>query len=469
MKVANLCILLIASMVLAGCTDITGSSGRSAAKRGGTPVTSLLSADAFLNPIDLDHQHNDLSLHNVSNHAELVGRIPVGGDGMPPGGEGEIDIVGDYAYVAIFNFGFAIVDLKDPANPKVVGRGQIPVPAAGPFGHYTADLKVDKTGGWVFLALELSPYAGMLIFDAREKTDIKLAGFWASPGKLLGCHMIEYAEVAGQEYVFCAPLDAAIYVGLLSPATAAPAREVVTVARWVPAHPVWASYLANGPQTGVSATLLSGHDDMTFQLDPLTNKPTLFVSMWGLGVWFVDISLPAAPVTLGGWIGGGATLFAGNIHTTMAFKSEGRRIVVAIPEVARPPAMFVIDATDFNNPKLLSEWTALPTFKNAAGTDASGKFSMHNFQIVDGHVYIAMYHGGIWVIDVHNATRQKAPQPVATYLPHEPRADGRPYEVGAWDVVVWKGYTLTADSNGGFYVLLRAGDPAGDASYTSFA
>ncbi|HLE48053.1 MAG TPA: hypothetical protein VI818_07130, partial [Candidatus Thermoplasmatota archaeon] len=412
----------------------------------------------------------DLSLHNISNHAELVGRVPVGGDGMPVGGEGEIDVVGDYAYVAIFSYGFAIVELKDPANPKVVGRGQIPMPPTPVVGHYTADIKVDKTGGWVFLALELSPYAGMLVFDARDKANIKLAGFWPAPGKLLGCHMIEYAEIGGQEYVFCAPLDAAIYVGLLAPATPAPVREVVTVARWAPVSPVWANHVATNPPGGLAATAGSGHDDMTFQLDPLTNKPTLFVSMWSLGVWFVDISIPAAPLTLGGWIGGGSKLFAGNIHTTMAFKSpENKRIVAAIPEGSRPPAIFVIDATDFNNPKLLSEWTAVPSFKNAAGVDVSGTFSMHNFQIVDGHMYVAMYHGGIWVVDIHNETMQRSPQPVASYMPHEPRADGRPYSIGAWDVVVWHGYMLTADSNGGFYVVHRTEDPAGDAMYTSFA
>ena len=427
------------------------------------PLGSVLKP--FVNPIVLDHEHKDLQEHQLTNNVELVGREPK----VLPGGVAEIDTAGDTAYVALLGYGFAIVDLKEPTAPKVLSRTKVDVPQTPQFGAYTADLKVDRTGDWVFLAMELSTTPGVLIYDARDKAAPKLAGFWASPGKLLGCHMIEYAVIGDQEYLFCAPLDAGIYVGLILPATPAPAREIKTIARWTPTTPSWYQKEVSQPALMAQKLALSGHDDMTYMLDPLTLKPTIYVSFWEMGVWFVDVSVPAAPMTLGYWDGQESKLFNGNIHTTMAFKHEGRRIIASIPEVASPPTLFILDATNLEKPKLLAEWTALPSFKDANGKDHSGTFSMHNFQVVEGTIYLAMGHAGIWVIDVSTTERLSAPEPVGSFAPHEPREDGADYAVGAWDVVVWKGYMLTGDSNGGFYVLHHVADPAGEPSYSSFA
>jgi hypothetical protein len=416
----------------------------------------------FINPIVLDHEHADVAEHAMSNNVELVGREPK----ILPGGVGEIDTAGDHAYVALLGYGFAIVDVKDPTAPKLLSR--TPVVSPDPI-KYVADLKVDRTGNWVFLGMELSSTPGVLIYDATNRQAPKLAGFWASPGKLAGCHMVEYAAIGDQEFLFCAPLDAAVYIGLLTPPNAAGVREVAHVARWVPVESGFLQKEAREPAALALNVAGSGHDDMTYQLDPLSGKPTIFVSFWDLGVWFVDVSVPAAPMTLGYWNGENAKFYRGLIHTTMAFRSGDRRIVAAIPEVAVPPALFLIDATDFSKPKLLAEWKALESFKDKDGKDQSTTFSMHNFQVVEGKIYLTMYHAGIWVLDVSTLEKVAAPEPVGSYAPHEPREDGKDYGVGVWDVVLWKGYMLTADSNGGFYVLHHAADPAGDPAYTSFA
>lgn len=449
--------------------------------------------EPFVNPIDLDHDHGDLSLHTHSNNIDLVGHVDFGLD--PTVTLGEIDVAGDHAYVAVFGRGFAIVDISDPTAPTLVGITEIPAvgnpPVVGPqeapcvppapcigqvrnaaSDRYIADMKVDQTGDWVFVAPELSETPGVLIYDARDRANPVLAGFWPQPGLLLGCHMIEYAVINEQEYLFCAPLDNAVYVGLILPA-AGPERQIVTVARWVPNSPGYvqseAGHLQEDPQGFPFRYVLSGHQDMTYQPDPITGNPTLFVSFWNLGLRIVDVSIPAAPLEIGFWDGLGAAGYRGNFHTAMAFAVNGTRVAIAIPEGPDPPAMFVLDATDIASPTLLSEWTALPSFTDSEGASQAGSFSLHNFQIVDGKVYIAMGHGGIWVIDVSTPEKLRAPEPVGSYYPHQPRRDNETYSIYPWDVVVKDGYMLDAEGNTGLYILHFRGDPAGDETYDSFA
>ena len=452
--------------LLSGCLD--GLEGSDLAD----PGDQAAALEPFVNPIDLDHDHADLSLHQRWNNIDLVGHDYLGPNG-PPGGLGEIDTAGDYAYVATFGAGFSIVDISDPADPELVSVTEVPTPGNPLGGRYTADLKVDSSGDWVFLAMELSETPGVLIFDARDRANPVVAGFWPQPGLLLGCHMIEYAVIAEQEYLFCAPLDNAVYVGLILP-PAGGSREIATVARWVPNSPGYvqreASLLLGGdPQAFANRYVISGHQDMTYQPDPLTGAPTLFVSFWNLGLRIVDVSLPAAPVEIGFWDGVGSDDYRGNFHTAMAFESEGRRIAIAIPEGPDPPAMFVLDATDLANPVVLSSWSALESFTDSEGSSQAGSFSLHNFQIVDGKVYLAMGHGGVWVIDVSTPERQAAPVALGSFYPNMPRPDGEDYAPYPWDVNVWHGYMLQAEGNGGFYVLHFRGDPAGLETYTSFA
>ncbi|MEK6985793.1 MAG: hypothetical protein AABX89_05380 [Candidatus Thermoplasmatota archaeon] len=455
-------LLSVLLLTAAGCLSSPSSQG------GSDGPDASLGNEPFVNPIIIEHDHTDFSAHVLSNNVELIGHSTLAPAGENvPGGLGEIDVVNNYAYVAVFNHGFAIVDLSNPAEPILVSLTDTPTPPGNPLGKYTADLKVDRTGDWVFLAMELSEYPGVLIYDARDKAAPKLAGFWPEPGLLLGCHMVEYAVINEQEYLFCAPLDNAIYVGLLLP-EAGGVREVVQVARFVPTTEKFVNQQVarfQEDQVGWAADQVSGHQDMTYQLDPITLAPTLFVSFWNLGMRIVDVSNPALPLEIGSWAGEDSDLFHGALHTTVAFLSdEGKRIIATIPEGANPPALFVLDATDLDNPKTLSAWTALPDFKGEHGT-----FSLHNFQILDGTVYIAMGHGGLMALDISTPELQASPNPVASYLPHEPRPDGEPYQGYYWDSVLWNGYWLTADGSGGFYVLHKLGDPAGDVQFTSFA
>lgn len=457
--------------VLSAVLVVAGLSGCMSSKEGPTTQVDPEALAPFVNPIALDHDHKDFAQHILSNNVDLVGHSyldPAGGN-VTPGGLGEIDVAGDYAFVAVFGHGFAVVDLKDPTAPKLVSLVDEPAPASPVFGKYTADLKVDTNGDWVFLAMEASATPGILIYDARDKAHPQLAGFWPAPGSLLGCHMVEYAKIQEQEYLFCAPLDDAIYIGLLAPPTPDGHREAVTVGRFMPSTPKFvqqqAAALTKDPAAYAQAQAanLISHDDMTYHLDPITNTPTLYVSLWNWGMRVVDISVPELPREIGSWAGEDGAQWRGQLHTTQVAKLQDRRIIVTIPEDASPPTLFVLDATDLNDPKVLAQWSALPDFQGEDNT-----FSLHNFHIVDGRIYIAMGHGGIWCLDISTPELQAAPNPIGSYLPHAPSASGQPYQGYYWDSVLWHGYWLTAEANGGFYVTHMHGDPAGDANFTSY-
>lgn len=470
--------LLAAAIVLAGCagSDRTGSSD-----------DEQVEVRPWINPNILSeegHDHADPSSHDIANNMSLVGHHPLGDDG-PPGSISEIDVAGDHAFLGVMGFGFQIVDISNMSAPELVASVEITsTDHMTPLGVYLADLKVDDAGDWLFIALELSTNPGVLIYDVRDKANPVLAGFWPEPGLLLGCHMVEYARIGEGEYVFCAPLDNAVYVGQLLPPVGS-TREIVQVARWMPTTPKFVQQqgdVATGYVEGcdhvssptcianVALHLVSGHQDMTWQKDPLTGVDMLSVSFWNLGLRFVDVSNPLLPQEIGSWAGEDSQKWDGVLHTSMMFESNGSRIAVANPEGARPPAMFVLDATDFDNPKVLAEWTALPDYM---GED--GRFSLHNFQIVDGKVYMAHYHGGLWVLDISTPELQASPRAVGTFMPWDRAGgdvDSPRYGAGccggSWDVVVWKGHVLSAN-DGGLFIAALDGDPLGDEHYNGFA
>lgn len=458
--------LMMAVVALAGCLgDDEPTPGT------GTPTTGA--PEPFMSPIGLDHDHNVPELHDIANNMVEVAYHPLREGTIAT--ISEIDVAGGHAFVAEMGFGFHIFDLADPLNPVLVSSTELEIPDQQlPTDVYMADLKVDATGDWVFVATELSTTPGVLIYDARDKTNPVIAGFWPEPGLLLGCHMIEYFVQAEQEYLACAPLDNAIYIGMILPEVNG-VREIVQVARWVPTTTKFVqqqsasmiNYVQTQDPAGAALHWVSGHQDMTYQVDPFTGTPYMSVSFWNLGLRWVDLTNPILPLEVGSWQGEDGELYGGNLHTAMMFESNDKRMAVAIPEVASPPALFVLDATDFNAPILSAEWQAV---NDTQGQD--GTFSMHNFQIVDEKIYLTMYHGGIWVLDVSTEENHAAPEVLGTYMPFDRRPDtyGRGLNGGimSWDLVVHHGYIITANQ-GGFYVLALEGDPTGDESYNSAA
>jgi hypothetical protein len=420
--------------------------------------------------LEPEHNHSDPTQHDIVNDMTQEGFVSFGED-LPAGWYvSEIDVANDLMYIGIMTFGFIVVDVSDPHNPTIVTKYDMRDETAddeSTLGVYLADIKTDVTGEWVFVALELSTTPGVFIYDMRDPTNPILAGFWPNPGQLLGCHMIEYAVVDNQEYLFCVPLDDAMYVGLISDPTATGQRAIATVNRWVPASEAYAAREAEGASGTPGSTgyhSVGGHHDMTWQKDPLTGADVLSVSLWNLGWFWLDVTTPAAPEMLGEWYGESSPDWGGQMHTAMMFESEGRRIAVGIPEVAIPPVVQILDVTDYANPIVLSHWNAVEEWHGE-----EGRFSTHNFQVVEGKVYVTHYHGGLFVLDISTPELQSVPEIAGTYMPMDrtPENYGAGCCGGSWDVVVWEGYAYTAN-NGGLFVAHLNGEPIND-EYSGFA
>lgn len=450
----------------------------------GTGTTPLDAASLDLpilgDPLVLEHDHADPALHDFATSnvrplarlawdSVLLGRYPLQQ-------WGEIDVKGDLAFVAALWSGFAIVDVADPEAPQTLSY----TPVAP---SYVADIKAAEGGDLVLLGLQGSasgmaraltgvsvpatpaaPVAtprpgliGLQAWDATDKAEPRPVGYVYVDG---GCHMVSVLEQEQGTIVYCAPNDNTVRIFRL--AREGPAVVFEPLAVWSPGDLSEVAAYKAAPTRGQFT------HDMTAQMDPLTGEPVMFVSFWDLGVHVVDVSDPASPALLGVWAGEDALLWGGRVHTAMATMVDGKRVVVTIPEYADIPAMFVLDATDYGAMRLLSEWQA---HEDGDYGERPAIFSTHNFQLVDSKVYMAMYHGGVWVLDIADPAK---PRPTAYYLPHEEPGVGAG-TVGAgltpdtWDVVVANGRVFAVDIPTGLHVLHIEGDPAGDEGYDSFA
>lgn len=434
-------VLLIAS--LAGCLSPTPGDPLAA-----VPADPADPFGGYADPLLVAHDHNDASLHDMRTATmEHLGGL---NEIVPTLSHAEADILDeDHLVVANLLDGFSIIDVSEPAAPRVVGR----VVHAG----FNGDVKASESGNFVFLGVQLAGGVGVQAYNVAVREAPVAAGYWPLDA---GCHML--AVHAG--HLYCAPNDETVRIFEIVEAPAAAAVALVPVGAYAP-HGEPTLLVAGHPAQGRPGILTH---DMTVQDDPLSGEPVMFVSFWDDGVHVVDVSDPSSPVQLGRWAGEGAgDEYEGNIHTSMASLVDGRRIIATLPEYALAPSVTFLDATDYANLTVIGTWVPKPAADYA---DESSTFSTHNFQFLQGRVYLAMYHGGVWVLDAGSLDALREPQALGyDVTAGEGTAPVRSGGVNVWDVVILNGYLYATDLGGGIRVLHYLEDPLGDPAYTSFA
>jgi hypothetical protein len=246
--------------------------------------------------------------------------------------------------------------------------------------------------------------------------------------------------------------------------------------------------------------------DTFIQEDPILKRTLLYAAggfTSGFYVW--DVTAPSAPVLLAEWDPTpecGADWYAHTIDVTTV---EGRRIVTMPNELIdffgeqgddpdncgtlqglgdHAGPMWIVDATDLSKLgpastdakseaesatlKAASE-KALITYWYNPARRAGGEltFSPHNQQIVGDKIYLSQYHGGVVVLDAHDAFRGRnvKPREVGLFVPHEgpmrpiaPDAGAQfttgfiDYRPLIWDMTYFNGTVLIPDMTGGLTV-----------------
>lgn len=455
-------VTLLAAATLAGCLSDTENDD-----------TLAVTVAPFVDPMayDADHDHGDYAQHELSwNMLELGWGQVVDGAAVA---WGELDILGDMAVVAHAwpTAGVATVDVSDPANPALLDHLDL--------GYgYGADVKWAPDGAHAVLAIQAHSSRGLqaplpdpLAMTAESglmllhiDTDGTITEDHWLPAPTGGSHMVATATIAQRDYAFAVHNGYGILVyeiALLDD------HRLLPVTHW--RH-------FDGPLGAVDVT---GPHDMTILHDETLDRPLLYVSDAYKGLVVADVSDPRQPTYLGGWDDPETEWYA---HTAQAeVLEDGTRLIVVVPEVFSDAEaevvapLWVLDGTDLGNIELEATW------KNPGDHGAEQlRYSVHNFQLVNGMVFLAHYHGGIWVLDVSVDDTNEANTtitPVGYYLPHHD--PGRPmsgiyhgvYNMEdaptVWDVVVKDGVIWATDVNSGLYALAHPDIPVGDDTWTS--
>lgn len=449
---------IVVALVAAGCIGVPD-----AARLDPASAVDRLAPRADAAWIDealvVDHDHADLAAHALmSPTMTQLAHTAFGALGAGAVAFGEADLLGeDHIVLAGFvGAGFVIADVSDPAKPTGVSF----TPDPGMQG----DVKASKSGNFVFVGRQVGQWQGVQAYNTVVKERPAPAGFYPIVGTAPfrgGCHML----AVHNDHLYCAPNDNTVRIMQIieTPGAVALVPAGVYAPQAAPiAHPV-----ANGGSGDFT-------HDMTVQDDPITGKPVMYVSFWDYGLRVVDVSDPTAPTELGAWMGEGTEewgTYFGAVHTSIGGLVDGKRILVSVPEYADVPAVTFIDATDYADMKAIGVWA--PLTAEELGDEAS-RFSTHNFQFLDGKVYLAMYHGGVWVIDASTPEKLAAPTALGYFLPSDARPSPLPAAPGplggggsVWDVLVKDGVILATDMSSGLYAVQLQDDVGKDL--TSFA
>lgn len=461
-------LLLVAALLTAGCVAAPAPQG--------TDTAGAAALGGILPGFPQEHDHGDPTLHDFSQGISALSyhNLVPDTDGSDASARGEwlnseIIIRGSYAYVAYLGapWLFSIVDIADPAAPKLVGAYE----TANAWGM---DIAVSDDGDWVFVSVY--PHAigtvfdqnyvldhlaapngvalpGVAVVDARDRTSPKLTGFLPIHG--FGPHTAVYHRYPdGREVIFANKADS-------------PPGNGILVAEVVP--------LPTGGKTLEPLTLftLDGvldtfPHDVDVQQHPLTNETLLYAAWWTEGLVILNVDDPTHPklVSRHNDVPEGET----NLHDVhpAPMLVNGRHYTVSGPEMPTGDVsghVRVWDTTDPANPTHVSSWIMPGDYL----VNTPFGYSTHNFQYLpDGRIALAHGHAGVWILDWTSDVT--APQAVAFHVPHADGAkrvpwapvDGVPWVWGT--AIDGAGNVWAADSASGLWALKVDVPPAPPSS-----
>ncbi|MEX2554624.1 MAG: hypothetical protein WEB06_03225 [Actinomycetota bacterium] len=416
---------------------------------------------------------------------EIVGSNDLGGRGF----NGDVWVHKRAAYVGQWGFGrtdgprhcpsgsatgVRVVDVSDPADPRVIATLQ------NPAGTSAEDMQViTYTGGpaagrdIAFVGIQACERVsdaprGLQIFDVTDPAHPSEIGFLSTPA------------VFGVHEFWVTPRSDGRVIGILAVPFSMlrddqnPKRgDVRIVDLSDPAYPVelsdWSSnregLTSNAPFEGMGCTVLTyGHAATTNAAGTIA-----YVAHWDLGTVILDITDPAAPRYLG------KTPYPANAegdgHSGDLTGDE--RYLLHTDEVLPPTGacpganlqlekgwgyVRVFDVSDPARPIQVGQYKT-PNSQSPSNF-RSGDYTAHNPVVVGNKAYVSWYSDGVRVLDISDPTR---PLEIAHLVP--PPAKDPHHVVGyvteIWGVVVDdRGCVFLSDMNFGLYIVRETSNPA---------
>lgn len=476
-------VLIIAT--LAGC--LGGPSDPSPAEE---PAAGLVGPADWAEravPSDPEHHHDDPAQHRGLSSAnfELLGWDPLARSGsmtMGGGGCGAVNSGGDRKLAAVAatwddGQGLAIADVTDPMDPHKVGELSSPQ-------FWFRDAEITPDGRWAVVAsfptrangvglphgarastpcpdsvppAAMAAFGGVALVDLSDPTQPVVADFAADAAG--GPHSVYANTVDGVTYVMSAnngvPSDASRFMfytvedGALSP---------------------YGVHTLQAPRASAAQPLFNLHTDSWIQKHPVTGQVLAYIANWDSGLVLLELQGPGLIVPVGAWNDYDPSLgseMTGQIHSVAVTPElwDGKHYTFAGQEIiARPKdrptgQMVMLDTTDPTQPVPVARWT-LPVDTGIWDNKVTWccLFSTHYVTLVGHTMFISMYHGGVWAIDVTPGAGPELPS-LGAFIPSPPDpayvspAPGSPApfveEVYALD----NGDLVTFDDYGGLYTF----------------
>lgn len=383
-------------------------------------IRALMEGVPCQSPVTMETSKNLKLLNNVS-----FGR----------GGSAEIDIHGDMLLMARGG-GFELHSIANPLVPYQLSNW---TESGG-----NLDVKFSPDGTTAFVGggsvIDIVDITNPLLPERAGQ--FRLDSVPQQPWEALrNTHMMYTAQIGDASWLFLAPnSNSGVWILKIEGEGATRSLKYVTNTQAIEGGPL-------------------GPHDMYVQLDPDLKKWLLYSSDGYHGWEVFDVSDPAHPTLAGGLIRpeGGYT------HTIQAAKIGGKRIVATIGEVGAN-LLEVYDASNLQAPMLLGAWNIAThaTPPNPAGLT----YPQHNFNIVDGKMYLAHYQSGLFVFDLTRVTMPVAGtmdlEPIAHYA--SGGAQTAPISFGDfWDAVLKDGVLYGSNMRNGVHIVgfgcVEAGNP----------
>ncbi len=432
----------------------------------------------------------DIVAHNVSS----IGRLEIAGGG-------QVVVQGDLAFIGHIDppHGTSIINVSDPANPKLVAQLEMPLHTHSHKVRVAGDVMVINNENYT----RHMKAAGAKIPEIRARLETELgrppsdAELAAALGNYRAEDIGRIIEAAEMEFdgggirIYDisdpgAPVETAFhktggngvhrfdfdgrYAYLSTRMEGYQGNIVVIVDLNDPANPEEVSrwwlpgqWIAGGEQPDWGEARYECHH-------PLCFGDRLYVSYCMAGMIILDISDITKPKRISHH-NYHPPFFKTHTYARMPFKLDGRDIAVAVdeqpprPRPGQVPAfMWIFDVSDETDPKPLSAYTmseAATPYKLGDLTPGDARFGAHQCheKMTDSLVYISWFRGGLRIVDIRNPAQ---PEEVGFYIPVPGK--GVP-TVQSNDVFVDdRGHIYLLDRFAGLEILEYTGPPGQQAS-----